>query len=258
MYGESSHLLWPQRTTGGLSPRVRGIRRARLAPPGLLGSIPACTGNPNQHSKPTSSPTVYPRVYGESRQTVGRVRPSEGLSPRVRGIHHPLVRKQRGGGSIPACTGNPCVHAWTQSSPAVYPRVYGESLLVFAQRGIEGGLSPRVRGILALGEGIPESWRSIPACTGNPAFAVGDDRRAQVYPRVYGESARSRSPQASCEGLSPRVRGIQAFPLGADGLRRSIPACTGNPRAPTDPPRRRWVYPRVYGESACTHRSAKA
>ena len=51
------------------------------------------------------------------------------------------------------------------------------------------------------------------------------------------------------DGLSPRVRGIRQHRLQHAGHRRSIPACTGNPRRR---PCRRTptrVYPRVYGES---------
>ena len=59
-------------------------------------------------------------------------------------------------------------------------------------------------------------------------------------PGVYGGVA---------DGLSPRVRGIprRGPPFGV--ARRSIPACTGNPRSTRRAWGRWWVYPRVYGES---------
>ena len=48
----------------GLSPRVRGNRRflgRRLC---LLGSIPACAGEPLMYTVPTAAFSVYPRVCG--------------------------------------------------------------------------------------------------------------------------------------------------------------------------------------------------
>ena len=71
---------------------------------------------------------VYPRVYGESGHMRLITEDLQGLSPRVRGIHHCdryfefIVR------SIPACTGNPKKNVKNAGPPAVYPRVYGESL----------------------------------------------------------------------------------------------------------------------------------
>ena len=53
-------------------------------------------------------------------------------------------------------------------------------------------------------------------------------------------------------GLSPRVRGKHPHPPAADGIRGSIPACTGETlrRTPWSPTA--WVYPRVYGGNGQT------
>ena len=51
-----------------------------------IRSIPACTGNPVEGELGFDLSQVYPRVYGESLTNSLFVMPSNGLSPRVRGI----------------------------------------------------------------------------------------------------------------------------------------------------------------------------
>ena len=127
VYGESSILPGTRLSLGGLSPRVRGIRRRYNRYVSAIGSIPACTGNPALPGIGNTYPGVYPRVYGESLRPPGATVYDSGLSPRVRGIHDgqlvgvDLVR------SIPACTGNPRRNNSDSCSLTVYPRVYGES-----------------------------------------------------------------------------------------------------------------------------------
>ena len=90
--------------------------------------------------------------------------------------------------SIPACTGNPPDQLLKRSADQVYPRVYGESLVLDHCDNYLRGLSPRVRGIQT---GLPwamPTMRSIPACTGNPVVELLDASLRAVYPRVYGES----------------------------------------------------------------------
>ena len=111
----------------------------------------------------------------------------------------------------------------------VYPRVYGESSGLRADRG--------------------DRRRSIPACTGNPATATASVTGYKVYPRVYGESPSCLRRSWSAMGLSPRVRGIPVADAGEDHVARSIPACTGNPRPDRYVGVLPAVYPRVYGES---------
>ena len=173
MYGESPVSRAKRRRADGLSPRVRGILTVDACASPLNGSIPACTGNPSALSARAFELWVYPRVYGESDHLTAVRQRAMGLSPRVRGIRLRPRHRQSASGSIPACTGNP----WTarRCSPRleVYPRVYGESLDPKKHYTGEGGLSPRVRGILfGLGDEQPRS-RSIPACTGNPQRSNG-------------------------------------------------------------------------------------
>ena len=139
----------------------------------------------------------------------------EGLSPRVRGnlcISRPYISGQR---SIPACAGEPPGDRRQIHENQVYPRVCGGT----RERDcppphpITGGLSPRVRGNPSHNPGIRPSWRSIPACAGEPARGIR---------LVIREN-----------GLSPRVRGNLTISLTAACHTGSIPACAGEPHLST-------------------------
>ena len=109
------------------------------------------------------------------------------------------------------------------------------------------GLSPRVRGNLPL-EAVPyQPKRSIPACAGEPPRQHPRRRCPPVYPRVCGGTVRPPTVPHDCRGLSPRVRGNRPGKSNCNRIRRSIPACAGEPRG--NRPRRGspTVYPRVCG-----------
>ena len=69
----------------GLSPRVRGNRRARPPGAGYAGSIPACAGEPVKSQCGLRELWVYPRVCGGTAPAPTGYASSHGLSPRVRG-----------------------------------------------------------------------------------------------------------------------------------------------------------------------------
>ena len=69
----------------GLSPRVRGNRRSRNPRGTVLGSIPACAGEPLPRLPAQYSRPVYPRVCGGTLKTNDGDTSMTGLSPRVRG-----------------------------------------------------------------------------------------------------------------------------------------------------------------------------
>ena len=71
-------------------------------------------------------------------------------------------------GSIPACTGEPARRKAFWTLWQVYPRVYGGTLTIFFRAFSVSGLSPRVRGNLAIRRCCTLYKRSIPACTGEP------------------------------------------------------------------------------------------
>ena len=229
VYGGTLMASFCRASAWGLSPRVRGNRDPSLATPVTLRSIPACTGEPVLPSLPSLPVRVYPRVYGGTfppRRLLGLV---PGLSPRVRGNPTQGALGARATRSIPACTGEPRRGAWSRRRSRVYPRVYGGT----GDRGLSlsapQGLSPRVRGNRQRQRRRRRVWGSIPACTGEPVINFASDLPAEVYPRVYGGTDRTRARVLTVSGLSPRVRGNpfpgRSLPVGGG----SIPACTGEP-----------------------------
>ena len=68
----------------GLSPRVRGSRRPGLVHLTILGSIPACAGEPGDLRSRFSTRRVYPRVCGGALADPNASGCQSGLSPRVR------------------------------------------------------------------------------------------------------------------------------------------------------------------------------
>ena len=66
VYGESRAASGEAGAGAGLSPRVRGILDGVVDVLSRFGSIPACTGNPQNGVSEYMVIGVYPRVYGES------------------------------------------------------------------------------------------------------------------------------------------------------------------------------------------------
>ena len=173
--------------------------------------------------------------------------PFPGLSPRVRG--NPPSARAGGShpGSIPACAGEPSVARLCTRKAWVYPRVCGGTDAIGHVLAAPSGLSPRVRGNLRHEHGRQQSYRSIPACAGEPTRTPSRRLCPRVYPRVCGGTRYYRRVVALKQGLSPRVRGN----LGRVAVRLrvpgSIPACAGEPGVRVSD---RWparVYPRVCG-----------
>ena len=109
----------------------------------------------------------------------------------------------------------------------VYPRVRGGTELGVANRHIERG--------------------SIPACAGEPEFAIFGRVGRGVYPRVRGGTRAGKSLERHAHGLSPRARGnLQRYQL-VRLKHRSIPACAGEPFKKRAGRLEAPVYPRVRG-----------
>ena len=70
---------------------------------------------------------------------------------------------------------------------------------------------------------------SIPACAGEPADHYRKRFAGAVYPRVCGGTLKNQELARAMGGLSPRVRGNHAPIRWARVVRRSIPACAGEP-----------------------------
>ena len=153
----------------GLSPRVRGNPRRRLAGGLPWGSIPASAGEPATAPGTEAAVGVYPRECGGT--AMARIQDSiaQGLSPRVRGNHLVHVAVDGGHGSIPASAGEPNGQALEPHQQRVYPRECGGTLSIKPQRSLIRGLSPRVRGNPKRGRDRPTNVGSIPASAGEPS-----------------------------------------------------------------------------------------
>ena len=152
----------------GLSPRVRGNRVEAQAAQDVVGSIPACAGEPFSLSKKLIIRRVYPRVCGGTSLFLrSRIRPV-GLSPRVRGNPHSAPAAASPSRSIPACAGEPPSPTTRPPRLQVYPRVCGGTPTCFPYTAPAPGLSPRVRGNPRPHVQPLAAAGSIPACAGEP------------------------------------------------------------------------------------------
>ena len=135
----------------------------------------------------------------------------------------------------------------TRLPPRVYPRVCGGTSRRCRAQGQGRGLSPRVRGNLAVHSRHATHWRSIPACAGEPAAAALPYQEDKVYPRVCGGTMFSSYWSRRRTGLSPRVRGNQESRQRLLDTGGSIPACAGEPLWHWPMSAAVPVYPRVCG-----------
>ena len=90
-------------------------------------------------------------------------------------------------------------------------------------------------------------WRSIPACAGEPPETPGRTPITGVYPRLCGGTGSSAPSVPYDRGLSPPVRGNLAHHNAQAVMRRSIPACAGEPGQVMDRMLVPMVYPRLCG-----------
>ena len=105
--GGTQPQTYSQAPPAGLSPRVRGnLIQLSLREP-ILGSIPACAGEPPCPESSLRTGRVYPRVCGGTRSHGRATERLRGLSPRVRGNRNSPIWLQAQHRSIPACAGEP-------------------------------------------------------------------------------------------------------------------------------------------------------
>ena len=215
----------------GLSPRVRGNRTYPALARRLDGTIPACAGEPNLRCNRDLYSRDYPRVCGGTSDMRLQTKASEGLSPRVRGNRRRMWWWRTISGTIPACAGEP--EQWEALPPRSrdYPRVCGGTPTWTDRQGSFLGLSPRVRGNLAIFALIAIASGTIPACAGEPWHRDVRGDQPRDYPRVCGGTPHTVINSSEAGGLSPRVRGNQLFDGGALEPSGTIPACAGEPRA---------------------------
>ena len=194
-------------------------------------SIPACAGEPATSLRLIRPPSVYPRVCGGTYSILHKRGHRRGLSPRVRG--NPVGGAGGNGQmrSIPACAGEPELAARRYLRLGVYPACAGE---------------PVVHG------GVNVVGQVYPACAGEPVRAYilccdaeSDGLSPRVRGNLYVPPNRHRVNWGM--GLSPRVRGNRQIAAVHGKVRRSIPACAGEPIDGYTVKEIARVYPRVCG-----------
>ena len=114
-------------------------------------------------------------------------------------------------------------------------------------------VSPRVRGNRVIPSKNVFPIGSIPACAGEPGKPGTPARLARVYPRVCGGTTPTIGRIVHYCGLSPRVRGNLPCGRCESALRRSIPACAGEPISALLTLDNWKVYPRVCGGTGNDH-----
>ena len=205
--GEASRCARCTPSTYGLSPQVRGSHRASVATEAVRRSIPAGAGKPAGRWRGGSGSWVYPRRCGEAISSPLPANSFKGLSPQVRGSRRLPAAPRRARGSIPAGAAKPRCRRNRPSSCRVYPRRCGEAAVPYAAPASHPGLSPQVRGSLAVSSAVRTRAGSIPAGAGKPARARTAARRPRVYPRRCGEADGAQAALHGQTGLSPQVRG---------------------------------------------------
>ena len=186
MCGGTNPDRFPGPHTMGLSPRVRGNLVDAVVIADIIGSIPACAGEPHSSATPPTIGKVYPRVCGGTRDDGNQAPAPAGLSPRVRGNLPGRHNVPVGVRSIPACAGEPEVALGGRGFAEVYPRVCGGTTRGTSFDKYAKGLSPRVRGNRVDKPRSALRIRSIPACAGEPLHYVAGGHRVRLYPRVCG------------------------------------------------------------------------
>ena len=148
---------------------------------------------------------------------------------------------------IPACAGDTAIWARSTGPTPVHPRVCGGHAGDHAERHVDVGSSPRVRGTPEPAKrGLP-AIRFIPACAGDTSKTADSDPAQAVPPRVCGGHVSSFDACAAGGGSSPRVRGTRGHTMRCRRCWRFIPACAGDTLAQMYRKSTAAVHPRVCG-----------
>ena len=231
----------------GLSPHVRGNRRAVGRGCHPQGSIPARAGEPLAAAVAAGLDWVYPRTCGGTGVVGQHDANRGGLSPHVRGNLDGQSTDRRRSGSIPARAGEPQNECWTYGRQGVYPRTCGGTCPCESPMARARGLSPHVRGNHFRCAAREEPPGSIPARAGEPISRTRWRTRWGVYPRTCGGTSSMPAAPRAPWGLSPHVRGNPCRLHDGLGLGGSIPARAGEPHPAPGAPRYTRVYPRTCG-----------
>ena len=154
--------------------------------------------------------------------------------------------------TIPACAGEPSQGVNRATRAKDYPRVCGGTKLTPNPARLTYGLSPRVRGNPCQAWKILCQFGTIPACAGEPGTDCMISLRTRDYPRVCGGTYVLGLLVLAVSGLSPRVRGNLSYISELKDIKRTIPACAGEPILYFGKFQSSQDYPRVCGGTSST------
>ncbi len=133
----------------GSSPRGRGTPASVSWAQDGSWFIPAWAGNTRDTKRRILHQPVHPRVGGEHLVFIEKLTARTGSSPRGRGTHRQIRRRQAGRRFIPAWAGNTRITGPPPARTPVHPRVGGEHIPLHAGEAKCAGSSPRGRGTRA-------------------------------------------------------------------------------------------------------------
>ena len=192
---------------------------------------------------------AHPRVCGENAKTCCVSIGAQGSSPRMRGKPQGACRRRGLRGLIPAYAGKTPIPAARLEPAWAHPRVCGENDRVGAERALDDGSSPRMRGKQTPWEPFPHQVGLIPAYAGKTCTRARVCALPSAHPRVCGENCGLVFCVFLSSGSSPRMRGKLVPIVTALVTRGLIPAYAGKTERLFVSKRGAWAHPRVCGEN---------
>ncbi len=198
---------WSEAIDNGRSPRVRGRPGAVRKAVSRCRSIPAGAGETTSGIRYPGYKRVDPRGCGGDLMELGKGRPGNGRSPRVRGRQKRQANGRGSRRSIPAGAGETVQLVVVMGAPRVDPRGCGGDCRARHRTRGRRGRSPRVRGRPARVYAELSASRSIPAGAGETVITGCGSPAVTVDPRGCGGDGYGNDFAVAALGRSPRVRG---------------------------------------------------
>ena len=227
---------------------MRGLRKAALCRNLNHRYNPACAGTTATPMRAVSGTTIQPRVCGDYLELPFAFEELHDTTPRVRGllqvsrICHFSLRYN------PACAGTTHHGHGTAAMSSIQPRVCGDYHNLLYSSSVVGDTTPRVRGLLGIGQVYRRSLRYNPACAGTTSRHSAFCGVPPIQPRVCGDYEMGLPPHFLAHDTTPRVRGLQAIYIPRCLQCRYNPACAGTTPLWTNVAVAISIQPRVCGD----------
>ena len=250
MRGEDQRSRAHHFTASGSPPHARG-RRGCCAQRSRSGRItPACAGKTSRRPGGRRSATDHPRMRGEDKGRMNKMREGLGSPPHARGrrVGSGYVRvKNR---ITPACAGKTAFLRLPEPVAADHPRMRGEDGFGPSKGVWRSGSPPHARGRPRNGKRRRLGGRITPACAGKTGRAQGVGHGDRDHPRMRGEDSPTKKLSSTPKGSPPHARGRPR--RYSDGLKaeRITPACAGKTAKIFRRLKSRKDHPRMRGEDA--------